>query len=131
MIDKIKVVAFCSQTSKNPLSEMPQYMAEELGGSCQYFSTPIFKAWRIVLFHASDIHVLVVDDERKSNCRLCKWYHWLNPVGKSVTFSKIEKLLYNEKQYSTDWTEEDFRLWVNRVLLPQIGFKPLAEIWES
>lgn len=131
MVDKIKVVAFCCQSSKKSLDSMSRYIADELGGICQYFSLNLFKAWSIVLSRASDIHVLVIDDNRKSYHRLCKWYRWINPSGKVVTFSEIEKLLHKEKQYSTDWTEENYRLWVNRVLLPQIGFKPLAEIWES
>lgn len=141
MIDKIKVVAFCHQPSKshqspeNPLMgtlcKMPQYIADELGGTCQYCSFNLFKAWSVVLFHASDIHVLVIDDTRKPYHGLCKWHHWLNPSGIVVRLSKLKALLFQEPQYSADWTEANYRLWVNRALLPQIGFKPLAEIWEN
>ncbi len=135
MIDKINVVAFCPQTSQNPLSsnllQMPRYMADELDGNCQYLSANPFKAWSMILSHASAIHVLVIDDSRKAYHRLCKWYRWLNPSGKVVRFSKLKELLHQEPQYSADWTEVNYRLWVNRVLLPQIGFKPLAEIWEN
>ncbi len=135
MIDKINVVAFCPQSFHNPLPstllQMPRYVAEELDGDCQNLSVNLFKAWWMVLSHASDIHVLVLEDDRKAWYRLGKWYRWINPSGKVVTLREINELLLHEKQYSADWTEENYRLWVNRVLLPQIGFKPLAEIWES
>lgn len=135
MIDKIKVGAFCHSVSRNPWSStlfpMPQYIADELGGDCTYFSVNILKAWTVILSHASDIHVLVVDDESSLCHRLCQCYRWLNPAGKVVTFSGIKKLLLSEKQYSDAWTEANYRLWVNRVLLPQIGFEPLAEVWEK
>ena len=134
MIDKINVVAFCPQTSQNPLSskllQMPRYMADELDGNCQYLSANPFKAWSMILSHASAIHVLVLNSGGMAHRRLGKWYRWVNPYGKMVALDEINKLLHQEKQYSTDWTEENYRLWVNRVLLPQIGFKPLAEIWE-
>lgn len=133
MIDKIKVVAFCPPSSRSPLSgtllQMPQYIAGELDGDCQYLSANPFKAWGVILSHASDIHVLVLNGE-KAHRRFGKWYRWINPLGKVVTLSEIDRLLHQEKQYHTGWTEENYRLWVNRVLLPQIGFKPLAEIWE-
>ncbi len=135
MIDKIKVGVFCRPVSGKPwlstLFSMPQYIADELGGECRYFSANIFKAWAVVLVHASDIHVLVVNDEDYSYRSLCQWYRWLNPAGMVVSFSWLKTLLLSEKQYSYAWTEANCRLWVNRVLLPQIGFEPLAEIWEK
>lgn len=135
MIDKIKVVAFCHRTSKNPLADalgrMPQYVADELGGECQCYSANILRAWTVVLSHASDIHVLVVDDDNNSWRGLCKWYRWLNPAGRVVSLHKVGELLLHEEKYSAEWTDGTYRLWVNRVLLPQIGFEPLAEVWEK
>lgn len=64
MIDKIKVVAFYHQPSNKSLDRMPQYIADELDGDCQYLSANPFKVWGVILSHASDIHVLVIDDTR-------------------------------------------------------------------
>lgn len=110
---------------------MPQYVADELGGVCQYSSANIFRAWTLVLSHANQIHVLVVDDDRYLWRGLCKCYRWLNPIGKVISLLKVGELLLNGEAYSAEWTDEDYRLWVNRVLLPQVGFEPLAQVWDK
>lgn len=135
MIDNVKVVAFCHRSSKNPLANalgrMPQYVADELDGEYQYSSANILWAWALVLSHANQIHVLVVDDDRYLWRGLCKCYRWLNPAGKVISLLKVGELLLNEEAYSAEWTDEDYRLWVNRVLLPQVGFEPLAQVWNK
>lgn len=134
MTEKIKVVAY-SRHRENVFSDhinkMPIHITHELNGEyeevdCRFFSF----LWRI-LRHASDIDVLVFDGMSGSCKCLGRLYRWLNPLGKLATLQSIDDLLKREKSFSADWQEEDYRLWVNQVLLPAIGFVPLAQMWRS
>lgn len=134
MTDKIKIVTFSHRqhlkASSDSITKMPLYIAQELDGeyeeaTCSYLSF----LWRIIRY-ASDIDVLVLDDLSGSLYHIGKWFRRLNPMGKLVTFQQISKWLQQEATFSANWTEKNYCLWVNQVLLPRIGFTPLAEIWE-
>lgn len=134
MTDKIKIVTYSHRqhpkASSDSIAKMPLYIAQEFDGeyeeaTCSYLSF----LWRIIR-HTSDIDVLVLDNLSGSLNHIGKWYRWLNPMGKLVTFLQISEWLHQETSFSPDWTEKNYRLWANQVLLPRIGFTPLAEIWE-
>lgn len=106
---------------------MPLYIAQELDGECENACCcHLFFLWRIIR-HASDIDVLVLDDLSGSLYHIGKWYRWLNPMGKLVTFQQISEWLHQEDTFFVNWTEKNYRLWANQVLLPRIDFTPLAE----
>ena len=113
MTDKIKIVTYCHRqkeiASSDSIDQMPLYIAQELDGECEDANSRYTSfLWHIIL-HSSDIDILILDNLNGFLNRLGKWYRWLNPMGKSV-----------------NWTEKNYRLWTNQVLLPRIGFTPLA-----
>lgn len=134
MTDKIKIVAY-SQRQKgialsDSIDQIPFYIAQELDGECENaYCCYLSFLWRVIR-HASAIDVLFLDDQSGSLNHIGKWYRRLNPMGKFVTFQQISEWLRQEDTFSANWTEKNYRLWVNQVLLPRIGFTPLAEIWE-
>lgn len=131
MTDKIKIVTYCHRqkeiASSDSIDQMPLYIAQELDGECEDAKsryTPFL--WHIIL-NSSDIDILILDNLNGFLNRLGKWYRWLNPMGKLVTFQQISEWLHQEDSFSVNWTEKNYRLWTNQVLLPRIGFTPLAE----
>lgn len=131
MTDKIKIVAYSQRqkgiSSSDSIDQMPLYIAQELDGECENACCcHLSFLWRIIR-HASDIDVLVLDDLSGSLNHIGKWYRWLNPMGKLVTFQQISEWLHQEDTFFVNWTEKNYRLWANQVLLPRIGFTPLAE----
>ena len=134
MTEKIKVVAYSRQKEivfSDYVNQMPTHITQELNGEYEKVNSclPRF-LWRI-LRNASDIDVLVLDGTSGSCNLLGKLYCWLNPIGKLASLQSIDDLLQHEKSFSADWQEKDYRLWVNQVLLPAIGFVPLAQMWRS
>ena len=131
MTDKIKIVTYCHRqkeiASSDSIDQMPLYIAQELDGECEDANSRYTSfLWHIIL-HSSDIGILILDNLNGFLNRLGKWYRWLNPMGKLVTFQQISEWLHQEDSFSVNWTEKNYRLWTNQVLLPRIGFTPLAE----
>ena len=131
MTDKIKIVTYCHRqkeiASSDSIDQMPLYIAQELDGECEDANSRYTSfLWHIIL-HSSDIDILILDNLNGFLNRLGKWYRWLNPMGKLVTFQQISEWLHQEDSFSVNWTEKNYRLWTNQVLLPRIGCTPLAE----
>ena len=131
MTDKIKIVTYCHRqkeiASSDSIDQMPLYIAQELDGECEDANSRYTSfLWHIIL-HSSDIDILILDNLNGFLNRLGKWYRWLNPMGKLVTFQQISEWLHQEDSFSVNWTEKNYRLWTNQVLLPRIHFTPIAE----
>ena len=131
MTDKIKIVTYCHRqkeiASSDSIDQMPLYIAQELDGECDDANSRYTSfLWHIIL-HSSDIDILILDNLNGFLNRLGKWYRWLNPMGMLVTFQQISEWLHQEDSFSVNWTEKNYRLGTNQVLLPRIGFTPLAE----
>ena len=131
MTDKIKIVTYCHRqkeiASSDSIDQMPLYIAQELDGECEDANSRYTSfLWHIIL-HSSDIDILILDNLNGFLNRLGKWYRWLNPMGKLVTFQQISEWLHQEDSFSVNWTEKNKRLWQMQDLLTRIGFTPSAK----
>lgn len=117
MTDKIKIVTYCHRqkeiASSDSIDQMPLNIAQELDGECEDANSRYTSfLWHIIL-HSSDIDILILDNLNGFLNRLGKWYRWLNPMGKLVTFQQISEWLHQEDSFSVNWTEKNYRLWTN------------------
>lgn len=103
MTDKIKIVTYCHRqkeiASSDSIDQMPLYIAQELDGECEDANSRYTSfLWHIIL-HSSDIDILILDNLNGFLNRLGKWYRWLNPMGKLVTFQQISEWLHQEDPF--------------------------------
>lgn len=111
------------------VSSIPRYLGAQLGGLCQTMPSTLFSSLLKVCLHARGIDVLVYDSSSKRQCMMKKLYRSLYPAERAVSYLRLADKLIKRMQNADHFTDADLELWVNRQLLPEIGFKPLAGMW--
>lgn len=129
--DKFRVYAFpcladIDIVDSKVLSAIPLYISEELDGDCTVVQSNVASFFKVVS-SASDVDLLIFDGRVACQRHIAKIYHRLSPIGRIVSYSAITGVLLRDRRYSDRWTKPDFMRWINNVLLPEIGFAPIAE----
>lgn len=111
------------------ISSIPRYLVAQMDGMCQAMPSSLFPSLLKVCLHARDIDVLVFDSTSKRQCLIEKVYLTLFPAGRAMSYLSLADMLRKRMPDADHLTDANLELWVNALLLPEIGFKPLAGIW--